>query len=312
VNLIRNLDQLPTAWRGGAVAIGNYDGVHLGHAQIAARLAAAAQQVGGPAVLFTFDPPPAALLRPDHTPAPLTWLDRKVELLLALGIDGVIAYPTDEALLRHSARFFFEHIILHRLAARAMVEGPNFFFGHNREGNVELLRRFCERSGLNLEIVKPVEIDGQVVSSSRIRALVAAGNVELAARMLDRPHRTAGYVIRGAGRGAKIGYPTANLGRLETLLPGEGIYAGVAHVDGDRWPAAMSIGPNPTFDEAALKVEVYLDGYRGNLYDRRIEVDFLARLRDIVRYHSVAELVAQLQRDVQATRELVKATSPRT
>jgi riboflavin kinase/FMN adenylyltransferase len=157
-----------------------------------------------------------------------------------------------------------------------------------------------------------VEIDGQVVSSSRIRALVAAGNVELAARMLDRPHRTAGYVIRGAGRGAKIGYPTANLGRLETLLPGEGIYAGVAHVDGDRWPAAMSIGPNPTFDEAALKVEVYLDGYRGNLYDRRIEVDFLARLRDIVRYHSVAELVAQLQRDVQATRELVKATSPRT
>ena len=306
MNLIRSLDQLPVAWRGGAVAIGNYDGVHLGHAQIAERLLAAARQVGGPAVMFTFDPSPAALLRPDHAPAPLTWLERKVELLLALGIDGVIAYPTDQALLRHSAQFFFEHIILYRLAARAMVEGPNFFFGHNREGNVELLQHFCQRSGLNFEIVTPVEVDGQIVSSSRIRALVAAGNVELAARMLDRPYRIRGDVIRGAGRGTQLGFPTANLGRVDTLLPGEGIYAGVAHVDGQRWPAAMSLGPNPTFDEGRLKVEVHLDGYQGNLYDRQIEVDFLARLRDIVRYHSVAELVAQLQRDVQATRELAK------
>jgi riboflavin kinase/FMN adenylyltransferase len=307
VKLIRSLDQLPVAWRGGAVAIGNYDGVHLGHAQIAARLLAAARQVGGPAVMFTFDPSPAALLRPDHAPSPLTWLERKVELLLGLGIDGVIAYPTDQALLRHSAQFFFEHIILQHLAARAMVEGPNFFFGHNREGNVERLQHFCQRSGLSLEIVTPVEVDGQVVSSSRIRALVAAGNVELAARMLDRPYRIRGDVIRGAGRGRQLGFPTANLGRVDTLLPGEGIYAGVAHVDGQRWPAAMSLGPNPTFDEGRLKVEVHLDGYQGNLYDRQIEVDFLARLRDIVRYHSVADLVAQLQRDVQATRELAEA-----
>lgn len=307
MKLIRSLDQLPVAWRGGAVAIGNYDGVHLGHAQIAARLLAAARQVGGPAVMFTFDPSPAALLRPDHAPSPLTWLERKVELLLGLGIDGVIAYPTDQALLRHSAQFFFEHIILQHLAARAMVEGPNFFFGHNREGNVERLQHFCQRSGLSLEIVTPVEVDGQVVSSSRIRALVAAGNVELAARMLDRPYRIRGDVIRGAGRGRQLGFPTANLGRVDTLLPGEGIYAGVAHVDGQRWPAAMSLGPNPTFDEGRLKVEVHLDGYQGNLYDRQIEVDFLARLRDIVRYHSVADLVAQLQRDVQATRELAEA-----
>lgn len=303
MKLIRNLDELPLDWRSGAVAIGNFDGVHLGHARIVERLVALARAVHGPAVVFTFAPSPAAILRPDHAPSPLAWPERRVELLLALGVDGVVLFPTDAAFLEHSARDFFEHIVRRRLDAQAMVEGPNFFFGRHREGNVGLLAEFCREANLALEIVPPVSIEGQMVSSSRVRKMVAAGEVELAARMLGRPHRIRGQVVRGAGRGRTLGFPTANVGGGDAILPGEGIYAGVAWADDRLWPAAISIGPNPTFDESRLKIEVYLDGYHGDLYGRAIEVDFLARLRDIVRYNAVAELIAQLERDVAATRQ---------
>jgi riboflavin kinase / FMN adenylyltransferase len=307
VRVLRDLGQLPETWRHGAVAIGNYDGVHRGHARIAQRLLAMARRLGGPAVVFTFDPPPARILRPDHAPDLLSWTDRKAELLAALGIDAVIAYPTDEVFLRLEARDFFDRIVGGLLAARGMVEGPNFFFGRRRSGNIDLLREFCAGSGVELEIVDPLLIDGQPVSSSRIRALLSAGQVDAADGMLTAPYRLRGKVIHGAGRGAKIGFPTANLGQVENLLPADGIYAGRAWADGQPWLAAISVGPNPTFDEGARKVEVYLVGYEGWLYDRPLEVDFLTRLRNIERYASVDKLVAQLRRDVAATQEAVAA-----
>lgn len=312
MKLIRNLDELPLDWRSGAVAIGNFDGVHLGHARIVERLVALARAAHGPAIVFTFDPSPAAILRPDHAPSPLAWPERRVELLLALGIDGVVLYPTDAPFLEHSAREFFDHIVRRRLDAQAMVEGPNFFFGRRREGNVGLLAEFCRDAQLALEIVPPVFIEGQMVSSSRVRKMVAAGEVELSARMLGRPHRIRGRVVRGAGRGRTLGFPTANVGDVDVILPGEGIYAGAAWADDRLWPAALSIGPNPTFDENRLKIEAYLVGYEGDLYERPIEIDFLARLRDIVRYTSVAELVEQLERDVAATRQVVARWMDRT
>ena len=209
-----------------------------------------------------------------------------------------------------------------------MVEGPNFFFGHNRSGNVEVLRRFCEEANMPFELVEPVEIEGQIVSSSRIRLLVAEGRLDEARAMLGRPYRIRGIVIRGAGRGATIGYPTANIGRIDTLLPGEGIYAARALVgsrhtpcaetaDGTRsvpatkapttdiWqPAAVSLGPNPTFDEGGIKVEAYIIGFQGDIYGQPIEVDFLARLRDIERFGSVDALLAQMGRDVARTIEI--------
>jgi riboflavin kinase/FMN adenylyltransferase len=188
-----------------------------------------------------------------------------------------------------------------------LVEGSNFFFGRDRLGNVDLLSEFCEETGLLLDVVQSVQMDGQVVSSSRIRSLVAAGHVDQAAHMLTRPYRIRGTVIQGAGRGKGLGYPTANIDHVDTLLPAQGIYAGAAIVDGSRWPAAMSLGPNPTFpeDRSTLKVEVHLIDYHGSLYDREIEVDFLFRLRDIVRFESVDDLVAQMDLDVQTTRRIV-------
>jgi riboflavin kinase/FMN adenylyltransferase len=305
LRLIRDLDHMPEDFRSGAVSIGNFDGVHRGHARIVERLLTRAAEVGGPAVVFTFDPHPIRILRPQHAPPPLTWTRRKAELLAELGVDLIIAYPTNEDFLRLGARQFFDQIICEVLDAQVLVEGSNFFFGRDRLGNVDTLRDFCAEACLTLDVVHPVEIDGQVVSSSRIRSLVAAGHVDQAAHMLTRPYRIRGKVIRGAGRGADLGYPTANMDHVDTLLPSQGIYAGRALADGRMWPAAMSLGPNPTFQEDVMKVEVHLLDYEGTLYDQEIEVDFLARLRDIVRFNSPDQLVAQMDRDIQATRRLV-------
>jgi len=305
VILIRDLDNLPDELRSGAIAIGNFDGVHLGHARIIERLAAKSRQIGRRAVVFTFDPLPARVLHSGETPQPLSSAARKARLLTELGADAVIAYPTDEALLNLDARQFFDQIVRGRLGARAVVEGPNFFFGRGRLGNVEVLHKLCAEAGVAMEVVEPVRVDGQLVSSSRIRSLLVAGQVDQARRMLTRPYRIRGTVVRGAGRGTNLGYPTANLAGVETLLPGEGIYAGRALLDRRLWPAAISLGPNPTFHEGQPKVEVHLVDYYGEeLYGVDIEVDFLARLRDIVRFDSVAQLVAQMARDVAAIRQI--------
>jgi riboflavin kinase/FMN adenylyltransferase len=308
--LFRHLDDLPRDFRGGVVSIGNFDGVHQGHARIVGRLLEMARQLGAPAVILTFDPHPARLLRPEQAPMPLTWTDDKARLLFALGVDAVVAYPTDLALLSLSASEFFQRIVLGQLQARGMVEGRNFFFGHDRGGDIEVLGRYCHGAGIPLEVVEPAEIDGQVVSSSRVRALISAGQVSEAARLLGRPYRIRGAVVHGQGRGDGLGYPTANVGGIDTILPGQGIYAGRASIDGQSYAAAMSLGANPTFGESDLKVEAFLLDYRGDLYGRAIEVDFLARLREIKCFDSVEQLVEQMARDVQKTREIAMSFEP--
>jgi riboflavin kinase/FMN adenylyltransferase len=304
VNIYRDLDSLPNSCCGGAVAIGNFDGVHRGHARIIQRLLAIAGELGGPALVFTFDPHPARLLHPEQAPAPLCWADRKAQLLAALGVDAVLVYPTTLDFLRMEAREFFDRILCRRLRARCVVEGRNFFFGHNREGTVEVLRQFCDEAAVRLEVVDSLEIDGQTVSSSLVRRLVAAGAVDRVRHMLTEPYRIRGRVIHGAGRGDGLGFPTANIEGIDTLLPGEGVYAGGVWLAGQRHPAAVAIGPNPTFHEQTLKIEAFLLDYRGNLYGQTVEVDFLARLRNIMQFASVAELIRQMTDDVEATRRM--------
>ena len=306
VNLFRNLDDLPSRFRRGALSIGNFDGVHLGHARLVERLLAVAAKVGGAAVVFTFDPHPAQILRPQAAPTPLAWIERNALLLRQLGVDAVVAYPTDEAFLQLDARQFFEHIVREQLDAKAMVEGSNFFFGHNRGGTISVLHEFCAKADMSLEVVDPVAIGGQVVSSSRIRRLVTSGRMEQAGSLLGRPYRIRGEVVRGEMRGQELGFPTANIERIDTLLPDEGIYAATVCRAATSYPAAVSIGGNPTFDEEILKVEAHLIGYEGSLYDELIEVDFLARLRDIKRFDSPHELVTQMREDVAATRRIVE------
>lgn len=305
MKLVRNLKELPSELRGGAVSIGNFDGVHQGHARIVERLRTQAARVGGPAIIFTFDPHPVRLLRPDAVPPPLTWADRKAELIAELGVDGMLIYPTDEQLLALTPQDFFREIVVQRLGVRAMVEGPNFFFGKARAGNIEVLRALCVANDISLEVVPPLTMEGDYVSSSRIRRLIEAGDVGRAAEMLTRPYRIRGMVTHGAGRGAKLGFPTANIDAIDTIIPGTGVYAGWAYFGTERWPTAVNIGPNPTFGEDRLKVEAHLIGYSGSLYGQPLEVDFLARVRETRPFDTVDELVRQLNRDIQFAADVV-------
>jgi riboflavin kinase/FMN adenylyltransferase len=302
VRIIREQAGWPAELTHGAVAIGNFDGVHRGHARIVAELLAQAQRVGGPAVVFTFDPHPVRLLRPDAVPPPLTWTERKAELLEALGVNFMVAYPTDDALLALTPRQFFDDMIRGQLAARAIVEGPNFCFGKGREGDVRFLATLCAEAGIGLTVVEPVQVGDGSISSSRVRELVQRGEVAEAGSLMTQPYRIRGIVTHGAARGARLGFPTANISGVDTLLPAPGVYAGRACVDGAVWPAAMNIGANPTFGEMNSKVEVHLIGFAGALYGQLLEVDFLHRLRDIRPFASVEELKQQLARDVEAAR----------
>ncbi len=296
----------PAAYRGGFVSIGNFDGVHRGHQSMVAALVDQARAADVPAVVLTFDPHPITLLRPAETPPSLSTLQRKVELLTQRGVDCVIAYPTDHALLSLSPEEFFEQIVLAELEARGLVEGPNFCFGHHRAGDVSTLRLLCEASGLTLEIVGPVKIGRQLVSSSKVRALIAAGDLSEAISLLGHSYQVHGLVIRGADRGRSIGFPTANLQGVETLLPPDGVYAGIAHHGGEEHPAAVNLGPNPTFGEEGRKLEVHLLDFTGDLYGRTLAVDFLDRLRDTRSFAGADELRTQLAQDIEQVRKKAK------
>jgi riboflavin kinase/FMN adenylyltransferase len=292
----------PAVCRGGAVAVGNFDGAHRGHAALLATLRQQARAVDGPAVALTFDPHPVELLRPGQAPPLLTTPEDRARLLHELGADHVLVLCTDHAMLGLSAKEFFEQILRQRLAARALVEGVNFGFGHNREGNVETLTELCRPAGVGLTVVPPVLIDGREVSSSRIRAALEGGGVEEAAALLGRPYRVQGRVTVGRRRGATLGFPTANLEQVPTLVPGDGVYAVRVPRGGAVWPGAANVGPNPTFGEHARKVEVHLIGFAGDLYGEALAVDFVRRLRDTRPFGSAAELVEQLRRDVEQAR----------
>ncbi|MCB9873096.1 MAG: bifunctional riboflavin kinase/FAD synthetase [Planctomycetaceae bacterium] len=306
MKLVRNLNELPTELRGGAVSIGNFDGVHQGHARIVETLRTRAAAFDGPSIVFTFDPHPVRLLRPNEVPPPLTWSDRKAELIEELGVDGMVVYPTDEKLLALTPEEFFREIVVQRLGARAMVEGPNFYFGKDRAGDINVLRTLCDSNDVALEVVQPLTAGTDYVSSSRIRRLIEAGDVGQAAEMLTRPYRIRGMVTHGAGRGAKLGFPTANIDAIDTILPGIGVYAGRAFFNNQQWPTAVNIGPNPTFGEDRWKVEAHLIGFSGSLYGQPLEVDFLAHVRETRRFASVEELQQQLASDV---REVERRTS---
>lgn len=302
--LLRDMQSLPSACTQGALAIGNFDGVHRGHAHLIERLVSAARQVRGPAVVLTFDPSPLSLLRPEITPPKLTTLERRTELLQRLGVDWVIAYPTQQSTLQLSAEAFFKMIVVENLKARAIVEGANFFFGKDRQGNVETLRSLVAAHQMTLDVVEMTQADSQVVSSSRIRELLQRGDVAAANRCLTAFYSIDGRVVVGAQRGRDLGFPTANLAEVETLIPGSGVYAARAEVAGKPYQAAVHIGPNPTYGEDRLKVEAHIIGFRGDLYGTTLRLEFHERIRDVRRFGSVDELREQLQRDVARAAQL--------
>jgi riboflavin kinase/FMN adenylyltransferase len=295
----------PQPLAGGAVTVGNFDGVHRGHQALVATTRKLAESVGGTAVVVTFDPPPHQVLHPGSERPPLTTIPQRAELLHALGADHVVVLRTSPSLLALSPEAFFEDLLARQLGAKGIVEGYDFRFGRGRAGTNATLRELCRAAGAAFEEVPPLTFNGEPVSSSRVRAALVSGDVARAAELLNRNYSIAGTIVTGAKRGRTIGFPTANLGDVPTVLPGNGVYAVRASVEGRAWPAAANVGPNPTFGEDARKIEVHLIGFSGDVYGKLIEVEFVSRLRDTRPFNGVNELVAQLQQDVEQTKRVL-------
>jgi riboflavin kinase/FMN adenylyltransferase len=305
---LQSLDQpVPAACQGGAVTIGNFDGVHRGHQALLAELARQARRLPGPAVALTFDPHPLQLLRPAQFQPVLTTRAERGRLLQLYGAEQVVVLQTTPAMLQLSAETFFERVLRGGVKARAVVPGFNFAFGRNREGNLDTLAALCKRAGMIFTPVPPLEQEGRPVSSSRVREALLRGAVREAAGLLDRPYRLYGTVGTGQRRGQTLGFPTANLEKVETLVPGNGVYA-VRVLWGDQtWPGAANIGPNPTFGEQTRKVEVHLIGFQGDLYGAELAVEFIERLRETRPFPDASSLIAQLHADVEQAHQLLSA-----
>lgn len=301
--------RIDASCRGGVVSVGNFDGVHLGHAAL---LDKARQRAAGQAVIaVTFEPHPVALLAPHRAPRRLTPLPEKLRALEALGITAAMVLPTDRALLSMEARDFIERMLVGPLAPAWLVEGPDFGFGAGRRGNVQTLRELGRALGFEVDVIEPRQMvlagrpEAVNVSSSLIRDLLAAGDVEAAAACMGRAYVLVGKVMRGAGMGRQLGYPTMNLDCDGQQLPADGVYAGRAGFDSEdaETLAAISIGSRATFDGAHRVVEAHLLDATGDYYDRTVRLEVCCRLREQQRFGSREDLMRQIETDVRAVRE---------
>jgi riboflavin kinase/FMN adenylyltransferase len=296
-----------------ALTIGAYDGVHIGHRELIARVLAAAALHRCCSAVVTFDRHPAMVVRPDSAPRLLTDLDQKLELLASTGVDLTLVVHFDDEWAAETPEEFVRVVLVDALQARAVVVGLDFHFGNHRRGNVELLARMGAQYGFDVTGVRLVTVgaDTLPVSSTRIRQLLAEGEVESAARLLARPHQVRGTVIHGDKRGRQLGFPTANVAvPAAVAMPGDGVYAGwYLGIDGVRRAAALSIGRRPTFyEDAELSLlEAHLIDFSGDLYNQPARVEFVARLRGQERFGSVAALVEQMGRDVAAATARLKS-----
>lgn len=289
------------------VTVGFFDGVHLGHRAVVATTVDRARERGLRAVAVTFDRHPREILFPGTEPRLLTTVERKTRLLAETGIDVLVVLPFTGAFSRVSAEAFVEQMLVGGLGARHVVVGENFTFGHRALGSIANLPQLGAPFGLTAEGVGLFEVEGRAVSSSSIREALATGDLDWPRIALGRRFVLDGEVVPGHGRGADLGYPTANLRTWpRLLLPGHGIYAGAAEVDGRTYRAAIDVGTNPTFGVEPLHTEAFLLGFEGDeLRGSPLSVEFWARLRDEERYDSIEDLVAAIDLDVERTRELV-------
>ncbi|ETK35795.1 bifunctional riboflavin kinase/FAD synthetase [Microbispora sp. ATCC PTA-5024] len=306
------LDDVPDDWGRSVVTIGVFDGVHLGHQRMVARAVETARSLGLLSVVVTFDPHPDEVVRPGSHPPQLTTPRRRTELLASLGVDAVCVLPFTLEFSRMSPDEFVQTALVDRLHAACVVVGENFRFGHKAAGDLETLRTLGEKYDFVAEGV-PLVSEGEAISSTLVRERLAAGDVAGAAAALGRPHRVEGVVVRGHQRGKALGFPTANVESPQhTAIPADGVYAGwlqctqaPSPYEGERWPAAISIGTNPTFDGVERTVEAYaLDRDDLDLYGAHVAVDFAERLRETLRFDSIEALISQMRADVDRAREV--------
>jgi len=286
-----------------ALSVGNFDGLHLGHQKILQSIRERARANSQQAAVITFDPHPLRLLRPERTPRLIQTLAQRLAGFERMGLDAALILRFDLALSLVSAEDFIERVLVECMCVETIMVGANFCFGHRGAGNVQLLSKFGKMRGFNVEIIPPVEIQGQVVSSTAIRNAIEAGNVGDATALLGRPFPLTGEIRTGAGRGRTILFPTLNLAPEQELLPKLGVYATECVLNEKTYPSVTNVGTRPTFDGQGVTVESHLFGFADQVTSGSMEVRFHARLRDEQKFSGVDQLRAQIARDIEAARE---------
>jgi riboflavin kinase/FMN adenylyltransferase len=306
----RGLEEIPGDWGRSVVTIGSFDGVHLGHQLIIDRTVARARELDARAVVVTFDPHPREVVRPGSHPPLLAPQPFRAELIAGRGADAVLVLPFTAELSQESPEEFVRRVLVDALHAKLVIEGPSFRFGHRAAGNVELLAELGRADDFAVEVldlkVRGTAGGGEPFSSTLARRLVAEGDMTGAAEVLGRPHRVEGLVVRGAQRGRDLGYPTANVDTVaHSAIPADGVYAGWLTALGERMPAAISVGTNPTFDGTVRTVEAYaIDRIGLDLYGEEVAVEFLSYLRGMEKFDTIEALLERMADDVKRAREL--------
>lgn len=298
--------------RGTVATVGMFDGVHLGHLAVLEEVRNRAQATDRRGVLVTFDPHPLSIIRPEHAPLLLTTPVEKKEILAESGLDYAVFLSFTEALSRYEPRQFVEEILLERLGVEELVIGYDHGFGRDRAGGVEVLEEMGKERGFTVDVVAPVNAGGGAVSSSRVRALLLERQVRDAQACLGRPYSIRGVVVRGDGRGRDLGFPTANLrvSERDKLIPPQGIYAVRGVLKSGSYTGALHLGPRPTFKGSPPTIELHLLEFDRDIYGEEVRVDFVEHLREIEPFTTVAALVQQIERDVDAARSAVQRPFP--
>ncbi|MFO8011982.1 MAG: bifunctional riboflavin kinase/FAD synthetase [Phycisphaerae bacterium] len=306
MDLLRDLDTVPASLTGGVLTVGVFDGVHVGHQAVLGRAVERARELGAAAVVYTFHPHPLEVLEPDRAPPLIQTFGQKLEMMRAMGVAAAV-WPRDLArVLATPPEAFIREVAGDALAVRAMVEGAGFRFGAGGAGDPALLCDLGAAIAFEVEFVEHVEVDGERVSSTRIRDLVADGRMDEAARCLGRPYSYVGTVVEGHHRGGRLGYPTVNVSAPRFLTPAEGVYAGWTEVRGRRYAAAVSVGRAPTFgQDEPVTVEAYLLDFDGELYGEQVTVEFVTYLRPQEAFADAEALKAQMADDCRRVREAV-------
>ncbi len=284
--------------RGSVLAIGNFDGIHLGHQAILRGVVERARQTGDVSTALTFEPPPLKVLRPDKAPLRLSTSEQRITWFSAGGLEAAVVLPFTWELSRLPPERFVEDILVRELRLRELLIGENFRFGHKQAGDVRLLEKLGERHGFVASIVPPVSFRGEIVSSTVIRREIAAGSVSHAARLLGRPFVLTGPVVTGTGAGRRFTFPTLNLRAEQELLPAIGVYVTQTKFDGVSYDSVTNIGYRPTFNGSSLSVETHLLGVSQDIHPERVKIRFWKRLREEKKFSGPADLRAQIVRDI--------------
>jgi riboflavin kinase/FMN adenylyltransferase len=303
VKIFESLD-IPEKFPRPVLTIGNYDGIHVGHRRIIERVKQKAKELSGTSMLMTFHPHPMSVLRPDKYTRIITPLYVKKRLVEEAGIDVLLIVPFNDEFRGIEAARFITDILIKRIGVAGVIVGHDFRLGKDGAGDVRMLRGFSEDYDIYLGVVEPVTVDGERVGSNRIRKMIAAGDVDRAKRLLERPHMIGGIVVQGKSRGAGIGFPTINLATSFELIPKEGVYVTETGIGGKRYPSVTNIGYNPTFDDSReLTVETFILGFSEDVYGKDVYLYFHKRIRAEMKFRSAEELQARIAKDVETARE---------